>query len=52
MIKQLQVVDVNAVSEEQALNIVKKQLDPKALVELSVIDEVQVKEINRGDHNS
>lgn len=39
MVKQIDVVSVNASSEEQAINIVKSRLDPKALVEIDVCEE-------------
>ena len=42
IIKQIDIVTVNAPSSEQAIKLVKSKLDPKALVELDVVEEVKI----------
>ena len=44
IVKQINTVKVNAFTKEQAINIVKKQLDPKALVEINIVDAGKIEE--------
>ena len=47
IVKQIEVVEVNALSEEAAIKQIKDQIakqDPRALVEIQVVEEVKVNE--------
>lgn len=44
MVKQIDVIEVNALSESQAIDVIKNRIDPKALVELQVVEEGKTNE--------
>ena len=44
MVKQIDIVDVNATNEEQAIDIVKSRLGPKVLAEINIVEEGKINE--------
>ena len=46
IVKQIEIIEVNALNEEAAIKIVKDKLDPRSLVEIQVAEEIIVKDVN------
>lgn len=44
ILKQIEILDVIASTEADALKQIKDQLDPRALVEMQIVEEVEIKE--------
>ena len=49
LLKHIDFVDVNAVDEESALNIVRSRLNPKDLVEMQVVESCLTTSITNND---
>ena len=39
VVKQIDIIEVDAISKEQAINIIKNNISPKALVEIEIVEE-------------
>lgn len=45
IVKQIDIIEVDAISKEQAINIIKNNINPKALVEIEIVEEGIVQNI-------
>ena len=45
VVKQIDIIEVDAISKEQAINIIKNNINPKALVEIEIVEEGIVQNI-------
>lgn len=45
VVKQIDIIEVDAISKEQAINIIKNNINPKTLVEIDIVEEGTIQNI-------